>query len=199
MLTQLSTIKSRLLLLDTDTTYDVLLTNVLRALTARFDNECNRLLARTVDATYEFPAGQIEICVPCYPIETVTKFELKSSEAEGWLEQPDVGYLIRQRCIISLQSPLAGPRTSCIAQVTYTGGYVLPGSPPPEPPAPLAQELPADLEQAAVEQLAYWFQNRDRLGLLRIWDYHSTYRHFAELDLLSSVRAVLAQYARWSV
>ena len=59
--------------------------------------------------------------------------------------------------------------------------------------------LPKDLEQAAVEQVAFWYQNRDRLGLLRIWEYHGTYRQFADLDLLQSVRAVLFQYTRFEI
>jgi hypothetical protein len=53
--------------------------------------------------------------------------------------------------------------------------------------------LPADLEQAALDQLAFWFQNRDRQGLQRLWEYHGLYRQFADLDLLTSTRAVLVQ------
>jgi hypothetical protein len=48
-----------------------------------------------------------------------------------------------------------------------------------------------------VEQVAFWFQNRDRAGLTRLWEYHGTYRQFADLDLLTSVRAVLFQHTRW--
>lgn len=197
MLTTLTTLKTRLAILETDTTSDLLLANAINAIAARFDHETNRTLARTVDATYEFDAGQTEVCVPCYPIETVAKFEVKSSEATGWVEQPGVEYLIRQRCVISLCQPLAaGGR---LARVTYTGGYVMPGSPPLEPPVPASQTLPADLEQTALDQLAFWFQNRDRQGLQRQWEYHGLYRQFADLDLLTSVRAVLARYARWAV
>jgi hypothetical protein len=54
MLTTLSTIKSRLAILDTDTTYDTLLTNALNAFSTRFDHETNRILARTADLTHEF-------------------------------------------------------------------------------------------------------------------------------------------------
>jgi hypothetical protein len=42
------------------------------------------------------------------------------------------------------------------ARVTYTGGFVLPG----DTPAPGQTPLPPDLEQAAIEQVAYWFRNR---------------------------------------
>src|SRR2546428_12387581 len=122
MLTQLATVKARLALTVTD--YDDLLTRAIEAVSARFDRECNRTLARTAGATQEFPATETEIIARCYPIEAVTKFELKTSEAEGWIEQTGTGYLLRQACIVSLTLPLSFllPRTFApqLARVTYT-------------------------------------------------------------------------------
>src|SRR6267154_1950630 len=147
MLTTLSALKTRLAILETDATYDALLSATLKAVSARFDLECNRTLARTVDAQYEFAADETEICVPCYPIEGVTRFELKTTEAEGWLEQTGVDYLIRRKCVISLNSGFSlQPSAFAQARVTYTGGYLLPGSAPLEPPVPVCQNLPDDLE-----------------------------------------------------
>ena len=57
--------------------------------------------------------------------------------------------------------------------------------------------MPDDLEQAAVEQVAAWFQNRDKLGLVRIWPHEGTYQQFLQLDLLIEVRAVLERYRRY--
>ena len=105
MLTQLNTVKSRLALTVTD--YDDLLTSAIKAVSDRFDKECNRNLARTTAATYEFDANDTEILPPCYPVEAVTKFELKSNETDGWSEQTGVQYLIRRQCVISLSSPLS--------------------------------------------------------------------------------------------
>ena len=82
MLTQLITVKSRLALTVTD--YDEILTTTIRAVSARFDQECNRALARTVNATYEFSAEETELRPPGYPVESVSKFELKSNETVGW-------------------------------------------------------------------------------------------------------------------
>jgi len=53
MLTQLSTVKTRLAIDEFDLTYDAILTN---AISFRFDNETNRTLARTVNITQEFDA-----------------------------------------------------------------------------------------------------------------------------------------------
>src|SRR5262245_15828192 len=118
MLTQLSTIKSRLGIAQVDTQYDALLTEAIKAVSAMFDNETRRTLARTLNATQEFSADETEIPLPCYPLESVSKFELKTSEADGWLEQaPD--YLVRGRCVVSLAASLGGPRQ--LARITYTG------------------------------------------------------------------------------
>src|SRR6185436_2778964 len=62
--------------------------------------------------------------------------------------------------LIQLAQP---PGTSAqLARVTYTSGYVPPGS------TPTANQiaLPADLELACLEQSAYWYQRRSQLGLL---------------------------------
>jgi len=57
--------------------------------------------------------------------------------------------------------------------------------------------LPDDLEQAAVEQVAYWFRNRDKTGLIRSWPHQGTYESFLQSDLLLEVRAVLKKYQRY--
>src|ERR1051326_1504378 len=193
MLAQLATIKARLGLTDLDVQYDALLTNAIKAISTRFDEETNRTLARTAVATYEFDADETEILVPCYPIEAVTKFELKTTEAEGWLEQTGIDFLIRRSCVLSLLSPLS-TLPSSVARATYTGGYLLPGS------ADIlsATRLPDDLEQAAGAQGAAWFQNRDNLGLDTIWPHQGTYQKFAQQDLLPNVKSVLSRYTRWT-
>src|SRR4051812_28728923 len=126
MLTQLTTIKSRLAITTTD--FDDLLTNALKAISARFDNECNRTFARTANAIEEFSAEELEVRPACYPIESVSKFELKNNETDGWVEQTGVEYLIRRNCVISLRSPLGSFREA--GRITYTAGYVLPGTSP---------------------------------------------------------------------
>jgi hypothetical protein len=193
MLTTLPTLKLRLALAPADTTFDVLLTSAITAISSRFDRETNRTLARTENATHEFDPGDTEILVPCYPIESVAKFELKTSESAGWLEQTDVDYLIRHSCIISLNSPFSIQNSEfSLCRVTYTGGYVPPGSTLPAPSSP----LPADLETAAIEQAAHWFQTRDYLGLKTHWPSGGIYLMFAQEPLLPAVTTTLKQYER---
>ena len=193
MLTQLITIKSRLGITITD--YDDLLTSAIKAISNRFDKECNRTLARSTGTTEEFSPDQTEVPVSCFPIESVTKFELKSNETDGWSEQTNVQFLLRRNCVISILSPLSPLLSStspALARVTYSGGYVLPG----DAPSPGQTALPDDLEQAAVEQVAYWFRTRDLTGLIRSWPHDGTYQAFLQSDLLLEVRAVLKKYER---
>lgn len=193
MLAQLSTVKARLALLETDLTYDALLTSAIKALSARFDRECSRTFARAVDTTFEFDALQTEISPVSYPVESVSRFELKASESEGWIALQTPAYVIRHACIISLPQAL-GTRAFPLARLTYTGGYVLPGTAPGFGQV----SLPADLEDAAVEQIAFWFQRRDRLGIHTNWPSGGVYQQYVVQDLLPGVEATLARYRRWS-
>jgi len=193
MLTQLSTVKARLSIDDFEVKYDVLLTNAIRAFSAQFDKECNRTFARTVGAIEEFDGDETEIIVASYPIETVARFELKSDETEGWIEQTGVEYLFRRNCVISLANALGDCRQR--ARVTYTGGFVLPGT----TVGAGQTALPDDLEQAAVEQVAWWFMDRDKLGLVRRWPKGGVYEQFAQTELLLNVKEALRKYERWTI
>jgi hypothetical protein len=193
MLTQLVTVKTRLVITEYDVQYDSILTNAIKAVTARFDQECNRTLARTADAAEEFSAEDREIVAGCFPIESVSRFELKSSESEGWVEQTGVEFLLRRNCVISLAERMGN--CGQLARVIYTGGYVLPGT----TPGAGQTALPDDLEQAAVEQVAAWFQSRDKLGLIRHWPKGGIYQEFAQTELLITVAAVLRKYERMVV
>ena len=192
MLTQLVTVKARLGLVDA--TNDDLLTRAIEAVSARFDGECGRGLERRVGAQHTFPASETEIIPACYPIEAVTRFEVKSSELVGWVEQQGVDYLLRSASVISLVLPLS-PKEPGVARVTYTGGYVAPGTAAAEGQT----ALPKDLESAAVEQVAEWFMNRDKVGLLRHWPSGGIFMVFSQLPLLPVVQATLRRYQRWLV
>ena len=47
--------------------------------------------------TDEFSADHT---VFCFPIESVTKFELKTKETGGWSEQTNLEYLLHRNCVI---------------------------------------------------------------------------------------------------
>jgi hypothetical protein len=189
MLTQLTTVKNRLGI--TDTTDDTLLTNFIKSAGARFENECHRQFERTVNAIEEFSGDVTEVRVARYPIEAVGQFHLKDNETDGWQLRNGVLYVLRRACVISLGGAFGTQAQQ--AKVTYTGGYVLPGTTPGSGEA----ALPDDLEQACVEQVAYWYQNRHRLGLLSVPADGRTFFQLAQIDLLPQVEGVLRKYERW--
>ena len=63
----------------------------------------------------------------------------------------------------------------------------------------VCQDLPDDLEEAAVEQVAFWFQRKERLGIRISWPHGGTYEQLVVQDLLPSVTTVLANYTRWNL
>jgi hypothetical protein len=202
MLTSLDSLKSRLNIDAIDVTADDMLTFIIEAVSARFDQETNRTLARTENGTFEFDADDLEISVPCYPVEAVTKFETKTSESEGWIEATGVAHIIRKSCIISLSSPLSfslcsipNSQSSFLGRVTYTGGYVLPDTEPSEGQT----TLPADLEHACIEQAAFWYTRRDMVGLDTSWPKGGVLQRFSKLDLLLPVARILQTYKRVSI
>lgn len=198
MLTELCTIKTRLGLKDSDVVDDAILTNALAAVSARFENFCNRKFGRTVAAQDEFQGDETELRLSIYPVEAVTLFEMKANETDGFVavDPSQFEFVIRKNCILSLVQRLGTTRQ--VVRVTYTGGFVLPADQNDDGSVPAGQTaLPADLEQACVEQVAYWYQNRSRLGLVSISGEGGSISQYAQLDLLPSVKAVCKKYERW--
>ena len=145
------------------------------------------------NTTDEFSANKCELRVGRYPIESVSAFHLKTDETEGWVTETDVEYLIRRACIVSLFFPLGV--CSQLVRVTYTGGYVLPGT----TPGSGQTALPDDLEQACVEQVAFWYQRRHQLGLITVPSDGRTFYQLGQIDLLPNVLPILKKYQRYVV
>jgi len=189
-LNTLATLKQRLGIDAADTADDAILSTCLAAVGDRFNNECNRNFDRASGTTYEFGAEIKHILVPRYPVESVSGFELKTTESEGWVAQTGIDYII-DGPVIELAVPL-GVRTQR-GRVTYTGGYVLPGT-----TAGAGQtSLPYEIQQAALDQVAYWYQNRNQLGITSLSGQGASRSMFNGLDLLPHVKGALRGYERW--
>src|SRR6266404_1924785 len=166
MLTTLSTVKSRLGLDESDVKDDALLTTFIKLATARFENECNRVFGYSQNIVDEFQGDETELRVSRYPIDESQPitFGRLVRASEGWQTVADAEFVLRKSCVISLLNQLGGWKEQLRAQ--YSGGYLLPDQAPigdhPLPP------LPDDLQFAAVEQITYWYQNKDRVGLASV-------------------------------
>jgi len=212
MLARLSLLKERLGIAAYETRYDKLLNYFITMTSDRFERECRRFFKRVENFGEEFPADETELLVSRYPIETIYSLQIKRSEENGWESLNDIDYIVRQQCVVSLSRPPGSYLEQL--KLTYTGGYILPGEPCQSGQTP----LPQDLETACVEQAAYLFQNRERLGLVGFAGLRSDYNQlfgssnatseasgtsnirlflqFEQIDLLPGVRAVLTRYKR---
>lgn len=211
MLARLTLLKERLLIPAYETGYDKLLEYFINFTSYRFEKECGRFFKRQENFAEEFPADQTELAVSLYPIESITSIEIKRNEQVGWEPVNDVIHIIRHKCIVSLLRPAGSSREQM--KLTYTGGYVLPDEPCLNRQTP----LPPDLEDACIEQAAFFFKNRERLGLVGFAGKRSDYQQmfssgfeteepsssdvrmflqFQQIDLLNSVRAILVKYKK---
>ena len=188
MLAQITTVKTRLGI--TSGVDDTILTNFIRHVSGRFDQVCNRRFERLVNATYEFEAGAREILPDRFPIETVASFDLKTTESEGWVSQTGYDFIIRRSCAVSLYAILG--YSYQLGRMTYTGGYVTPGT----TPGSGQTALPDEIEQSCVEQVSYWYQQRKQLGLISVSEGGASASKLAQLELLPNVQAALKQYIR---
>jgi hypothetical protein len=106
MMAELDQVKRRLGIPEEDTQYDEMLTMFIEATGERFNLECDRVFERTVGYQQEFDGDDMEIALRLYPLESIAKWELSSSQAGGWVEQPGVDVLVRCGVVLSLSSPL---------------------------------------------------------------------------------------------
>ena len=201
MLTSLATVKARIGVQNYDVIDDATLTNAIAGVSARFQNECNRIFGFTIGQQDEFEGDETELRVTIYPIVpgSISLFEVKQNETDGFISQDPTQFefVVRKNCIISLVERLGEWKN--VLRVTYNGGYILPDGTSPTPPAgPTPPNLPDDLQAAAVEQVTYWYQNRNRLGLTAVSGEGGSVSQFAQLDLLPTVRAALKNYVRYA-
>lgn len=193
MLCELSDLKTRLKIAEADVVDDAVLEAFIAGVSGRFARECNRTFDFSATATWDFRGDEMDLVVDRYPIVEISAFSLKATEALGYVAQsPTPDYLINStRNIIELAAPLGTSRE--LGRVTFQGGYVLPGA----TPAVGQTALPDEIEQAAIEQCAFYYRNKDTLGLAGVSGAGGSISKLATADLLPTVQAVLSKYERW--
>lgn len=199
MLTTLSAVKARLKLATSDVVDDDLLTSFIAAISARFENDCNRTFGYGQQLD-EFEGDETELRVSRYPIDAsqAITFDLLTRQSEGWQNVVTAEYVLRRGCVISLLSVLGGWKQNL--RVTFYGGFILPDADADQQAALAAAGVPAlpdDLSGACVEQIAWLYQNKDRLGVVSQSGQGGAFSQFNKLDLLPNVQAVLDRYERY--
>src|SRR5712675_1932805 len=111
MLTTIAALKARLGIEQFESTDDVLITSILKHVSARFEAECNRRFEAQANVAFEFRANEVLVVPDRLPIQSVSAFDLKTSEAEGWTPQNQMDYLLSpQKSVIELAAPLGCAR-----------------------------------------------------------------------------------------
>lgn len=111
--------------LRAQTQWDAALTALGRGVADSLEGFCNRLFAYTAGDTFICEGNKLSICVPRFPIVTVTALEMRQSPAGAWVSLGTVDQaavnLIEDAGIVQLGS-IAGTYFERL-RVTYTGGY----------------------------------------------------------------------------
>lgn len=217
-LTSLSLLKSWLLpaSMVAGVDYDDQIQGIGRGVAGLIDTYCNRKIARVVGDTFEISGNRMHLVVPRYPLEAVTKIELRESMSAGWIDQGVVNSLVSQLVLeaglIDFGS-IFGASSSRI-RVTYTGGYWFneqdtdyapPAEPTTEDPdlsllPSGATLLPADLQLAFQTQCEWVWTKRDKLGLSIGEKQDNVFGgSLAKVVLLDGVKEQLNSYKRYSL
>lgn len=114
--------------LRSETTFDTSIAALGKGVAARFDAHCNRKFARVAGATAEFGADRDHLPLPRFPIESISKVELRETLTTGWADQGTVNDLVAQILadagVVILHAPLGGWADRL--RLTYTGGFWYP-------------------------------------------------------------------------
>lgn len=190
MLTTLTAIKARLEI--TTAADDAMITGFAEWMSAMAESRCSRRFARTEGDAYEFSAERTEIVVPRYPIEQVISLQLRENARAAWRSQSAAFEVVNESGIVSMVGGALGTRLQR-ARVVYTGGYVLPGTTAEDGQT----ALPDDLENAVIEQTAYWYGARHALRLPSTGAALAAAREKPSgLVLLPQVEETLSRYVR---
>ena len=189
-------------------TFDVPLQFIGRGVAKSFNDAVNRRFKREVGVLEQFSFSRRNLCSIHTPIETITKMELKYSEAEGWIDLTTglslclVDYIegiVRvpdDMWPISAQFQHGKPG---IWRLTITGGYWYDPTDDGTGTQPAGSYLlPDDLKLAWLLQCQHLFINRDNLGIT--WspagEVHDTRKSLASVNFIPVAKSALSNYHR---
>lgn len=186
MLTTTTAVRERIGLAEADD--DVLLRRMITNVSSLFDRHCNRLFARVESDSYEFPAMQRTVIAPRFPVEWVGIVQVRDNTRSAWRT---ASVLCRSGAGGVITLNVAPGTEEQTARVLYTGGYVLPGTTAEEGQT----ALPGDVEEAAIQQTVFLYQNRFATRVADVTG-RSAAKGDGDLTLLPSVIELLAPYRR---
>ena len=200
----LATLKAHLLTAELRalTDFNTQITALGLGVAAQFEKYCNRKFMRSAGATMTFPADNDHVILDRYPVEAVTKVEIKENSTDGFVEEANA---IENWDAASGWLTFGAPLSTNLAvgRVTFTGGYFWEqlestdqGYPTAVPAGSTA--IPDDLKYAWLLQCKAAWDSQDRLGT-GIAEKPGERSKLGELDLLPAVKLTLAGYIRMAL
>ena len=121
----LTALKAQLLAeaLRQDTSYDTQITALGLGVAGAMEKFCNRKFYRTANDTVIFTADRESFTVPRYPLESIASIHLKTTDAEGWVQQSSTLIITSSATsgVVRFGANLGGETD--LIKLTYTGGY----------------------------------------------------------------------------
>lgn len=189
--------------LQTNTDWDSAIANLGLGVALRFEKHCNRKFLRTVDDLFETNADRTRLIVPRFPLEVVTRIEVRDTVSEGFIDQGtvnDVLFNMRQEAgLLEFAGYLGGSFSRL--RVTYTGGFWFDQSDDSSGSLPAgAAARPGDLFLAWLLQCEWIWTNRDKLGVgLQEKPGEKSAQNLGELRFVPEVKATLDDYVRYAI
>ncbi len=197
-------LKSQLLaaVLRDGTDYDAPLTTIGKGVATQLENACQRKFARLEGAVEILPADYCQFLLERYPLESISKIELKLTEADGFVEKVINDYVrtidLKVGIVNLPDGQDAGPWYARL-RFTYTGGFWIDDTDDISGTVPEGQtELPADLRLAWVLQCREVWNKTDKSGVGIIEGMAEKVKipSLSEIKLIPQVEQILTDYIR---
>ena len=194
----LADVKDRLGITKTD--YDVLINRLIVGAESVFEAYIHRpLIVNAADVPEYFTALGSFLQLNRYPVISITSLkealDYDFDSADALVADTDYRILnIGTNGVLKKIYSSWFPADDCI-QVVYRGGYTSAGQTPGEGET----ALPADIREAAIEQVSFIYKRRDDIGLASVSAEGGSISKFAPLDLLPLVKKILDRYKKPSL
>ena len=154
-LSNLATLKAWLLpaSMQAGADYDAAILAIGRGVALQMEQYCNRYFVRTVDDIFETRADVDHLILPRYPVEEISKLELRNLLSDGWIDQGTLSDSVNNWAadsgLVTLPFALSLIRGARI-RLTYTGGFWFDTSEAvPDPDSHQTQGAVVDLDENA--------------------------------------------------
>lgn len=190
----LADIKDRMGLTNTD--HDSTINRLILGVEQMFDNETRRkLLQNTLDETEYYTGQGPHLQLRRYPVISITSIVVSydyTFNETALTENTDYRLINngKKGVIYRVYSDWSSLEDSI--QIAYRGGYCPAG----QTPGTGEIVMPADLREAAIEQVCFLFQRRNDLGLAGVSFEGGSMSKFSSIKLLPLVEDVLKKHRR---